>query len=359
MAIRFDKDAKRATNGPLIFFSDASSQEAFAEEIRGAIISGLSFYSYRSPSSTMVSFGSSEGFIEGIGEPGFVIGLFDPEKPFITIPYRGVKHQHSSLSLYTMPQHSTSYEDYSKEVEGIISDLKNVKRGKVVAARVILRNEPLPLAETFYEFCRKFPEAFIFCFSTPATGCWIGATPELLLESSGTYLNSMALAGTRNAGSNRRWDEKNMEEQRIVTDYILNVLKANGLKPFTEETVTKQTGNIEHICTPIFADSKSLNAENLYSLLKSLSPTPALCGSPKNFALTEIQNFEKFQRGCYGGFCGPYRSLQDFSLNVVLRCAAVDQLKYCIYSGGGITSVSTVEEEWKETEMKANNTFGF
>lgn len=78
MSIRFDKDARRATNGPMIFFSDPSAMVSLSEEIRGAIESQLAFYAYRMPGDLMISFGSSEHVVEGIGERGFVIAPFCP-----------------------------------------------------------------------------------------------------------------------------------------------------------------------------------------------------------------------------------------------------------------------------------------
>ena len=70
MGIRFDKDTRRATNGPMIFFSDPSAEISLGEEIRGAIESRLSFYAYRRPGDMMITYGSSEGVVEGIGVPG-------------------------------------------------------------------------------------------------------------------------------------------------------------------------------------------------------------------------------------------------------------------------------------------------
>ena len=356
MGIRFERGNRKATNGPLIFFS-ILHDEFFEEEIRNAFYSGLSFYSYRFPGDSMFSYGSSEGYEEGLGKPGFVIGFFSPQLPFITIPYSGVKTKNPSESLYSMPQVSTPYSDYSMEVEDIINSLKEGKGDKVVAARVEVRDIETDVAEKFYELCEKFPDAFVFCFSTPATGCWIGASPELLLENQNGVLRSMALAGTRQAGVTDPWDHKNIEEQRIVTDYILACFRRNGLEPKAGDTFTKPTGKIEHLCTPVVvsAPSSSFNLENL---VRDLSPTPALCGSPKQFALQEISRLEKFDRGCYGGFCGPFRSADDFHFQVVLRCATVAQQRLCIYVGGGITSHSEVASEWEETEMKIKNIFG-
>ena len=357
MGIRYDRNLGRATNGPLIFFSDPSSQEAVAEEIRGAIVSGLSFYCYRSPGSPMISFGSSERYVEGI-EEGFVIGSFSHDFPLLSIPYRNSKKPTAITESYEMPESSTTYEEYSSEVEGIIRDLKGNRDSKVVAARVIVKEESLEPAKLFFELSSKFPESFIFCFSTPATGCWIGASPELLLEGKKQTLYTMALAGTRRKGEDTPWDDKNIKEQGIVTDYIRNVFRLYDKDVEEGELFNRVTGNLEHLCTPISVEWENIDKLTLEEIIRTLSPTPALCGNPKEFALEEIKKCEKFDRGCYGGFCGPFHSLNEFTFNVVLRCASFSQKKYCIYVGGGITYKSQVEAEWIETEMKMKNTFG-
>lgn len=354
MGIRFERDSRRATNGPLFFFS-ILKDETFEEEIRSAFLSGLSFYAYRYPNDSMMCYGSSEGYVEGLELQGFVIGRFSPEKPYITIPYDGVKRKGSEDCMYVMPTRSTTFEEYSMGVTEIIEALEEGRGDKVVSARVEIREEKFDIAEKFYSLCQKFPEAFVFCFGTPATGCWIGASPELLLEGKEKEIRTMALAGTRRAGEEGEWDSKNIEEQKIVADYIGAVFLEKGLEPEFEETYNKVTGKIEHICTPIMARLSKEEKIDLTSLLKSLSPTPALCGTPKEFALSEIRKTEKFDRGCYGGFCGPYHSLNDFTFNVVLRCASLDERKLCIYAGGGITKHSEVEKEWNETEMKIEN----
>ncbi|MCH5226589.1 MAG: chorismate-binding protein [Muribaculaceae bacterium] len=355
MGIRYERDSRRATNGPLIFFSIAKD-EAFEEEIRSAFISGLSFYAYRFPNDSMMCYGSSEGYEVGLDHPGFVIGRFEPGLPIITIPYNGAKSNDTSIESYEMPDTSTKYEEYSKEVEGIVASLQNHPKSKVVAARVLIKENEFDIAELFYTLCQRFPDAFVFCFSTPATGCWIGASPELLLSGREDNLQSMALAGTRPLGAIGEWDKKNIEEQRIVTDYISDIFKAQNLFPSIGNPQTLATGKIEHICTGISATrDKDFNLEKM---IRALSPTPALCGEPKDFALKKIHEYEKFDRGCYGGFCGPYHSISDFSFNVVLRCASLTERKICLYAGGGITNHSDVESEWKETEMKLSNTFG-
>lgn len=358
MGIRFDRDTKRATNGPVIFFSDAMSESAFSEEVKGAILSGLSFYSYRMPGDLMISFGSSEGYLNGIGVPGFVIGRFLPNLPYLTIPYKGIGKNSENDQGYRMPEESTSFEKYSNEVAGILSFLdKQDKSGKVVAARVMVKDEDIDPSHLFFRLLRTFPNAFVFCFSTPATGCWIGASPELLLKGKNGILETMALAGTREIGEDEPWDEKNIEEQVIVKDYIENIFRNNGLSPIEGETFSKEAGIIEHICTPVSAEILSGKKIDIEKFLHELSPTPALCGFPKEEALRIIEKYENFDRGCYGGFCGPYHSAKDFHFNVVLRCASFTEREICLYAGGGITSKSNVYNEWRETQLKFFDSF--
>ncbi|MDE6335392.1 MAG: hypothetical protein K2L34_02370, partial [Muribaculaceae bacterium] len=87
MGISFELGTRKATNGPMIFFSDPVSEVNLRDEIRGAIESRLCFYAYRMPGDMMVSFGSSEGVIEGFGKSGFVIAPFLPQAKIWAIPY--------------------------------------------------------------------------------------------------------------------------------------------------------------------------------------------------------------------------------------------------------------------------------
>ncbi|MCH5229694.1 MAG: chorismate-binding protein [Muribaculaceae bacterium] len=353
MGITYKRN-RDTTNGPMIFFSIFHDEE-FEEEIRSAFINNLSFYAYRHPHDSMMSYGSSEDYIEGIGEAGFVIGWFDETRPFITIPYSRQKMKCIDKDLYNFPSQSTTFEEYSKEVTNIIKAIEKKEVTKVIASRVIVKGINFDIAEKFYELIEKFPDSYVFCFSTPATGCWMGASPELLLKGDSDILSTMALAGTREIGSEEEWDQKNIEEQKIVTDYILNCFRTNGFIPINNPVITKRSGIIEHLCTPITASVKELELDQLESLLRDLSPTPALCGTPKEEAKLIIKTQESFDRGCYGGFCGPFHSTKDFTFNVVIRCASLNEKNCCIYVGGGITDKSTVDKEWLETELKARN----
>lgn len=355
MGIRYDRDTMRRAAGPTIYFTDPTSLIMLTNEIRSTLEKGLPLYAYRRPGDMTITFGSSSKVKEGLGTAGFVIAPFLPTLPYLVIPYRegeGKKAAEEIISPF--PDKSTTKDEYREELNAIREALTKNGGGKIIAARRIVEDGKVDVTATFFELCRLHPHSFVYCFHTPQTGCWIGASPELLLEGRRGTVATMALAGSRQAGSDHPWDSKNIEEQEMVAEYIEETLISNSIRIEREEPFTRQAGKVEHICTMFQGEpEKAFTPATLGSLLHDLSPTPALCGVPKELALSVINQQEKNTRGCYGGFCGPYRSAEDFTFYVNLRCAQIEEERYCIYSGGGITLKSDAEKEWDETELKA------
>lgn len=351
MGIRFEYGARKATNGPMIFFSDPVSEVNLKEEIRGAIESRLCFYAYRMPGDMMVSFGSSEGTVAGIGMPGFVVAPFLPGFPALTIPYAPARRENRN-EAFAFPAKSTSKEEYLNEIEEIQKCIAGDANRKIVAARVADGEGNIDVASTFLKLSAAYPDACVFCFSTPETGCWLGATPELLLQRKNDEISTMALAGTREAGSTGDWDNKNRLEQQMVAEYVEKAMNDTGLCVEKGTTYTRNAGNVEHLCTPIYGRVPSDTIFTPGPLLTRLSPTPATAGVPREEALCVIEHCESFPRAYYGGYCGPFRNEKDFNLFVILRCARVEKERFALFAGGGITAESNPESEWKETELK-------
>lgn len=171
----------------------------------------------------------------------------------------------------------------------------------------------------------------------------------------------MALAGTRprtNDASAQHpfnfnapaWDTKNIDEQQLVVDFITDCLGRHHLSPDVSWRFTRTAGPVEHCCTSITA--KTPHAIDLGSLLRDLSPTPAVCGSDREEAVSIINRFESFDRQCYGGFFGPVKAADDFDLYVNLRSCRVYDDGAALFAGGGITLLSDPDDEWNETERK-------
>lgn len=212
------------------------------------------------------------------------------------------------------------------------------------------------LKSSLLSLSSAFPKAFVFCFYTPQSGLWIGASPELLLKKKGEKMFTVALAGTRQAHTEEEWDAKNVKEQGMVVEYIENILKKHNLS-FTrpDSPISRNAGSIEHLFTPFTIDNPQFTAETLTNFLCDFSPTPALCGLPKEKAYHIISDSEKFSRGYYGGFVGPYNSDGDFSFFVLLRAMRIEREEWCMFAGGGITIDSNSHAEWIEVNRKASS----
>jgi isochorismate synthase len=87
-------------------------------------------------------------------------------------------------------------------------------------------------------------------------------------------------------------------------------------------------------------------------LIRSLHPTPAVCGLPREKALQLIEKHETHNRNLYAGLIG-YKSKEELNVFVNLRCMQVTENDFLLYVGGGITDQSIPENEWNETENKA------
>ncbi|MDE6109679.1 MAG: chorismate-binding protein, partial [Muribaculaceae bacterium] len=144
---------------------------------------------------------------------------------------------------------STQRSAYLESTGRLIKRLKS-RGGKCVRSRVSSSGRvSLDLDTAVAELFGRFPDAFCYCYYTPQTGLWAGATPELLIDATRDTVKTMALAGTRRSGTDAPWDIKNIEEQNLVTQFICDAMQECGLNPVIGETHTLRYGVIEHICT--------------------------------------------------------------------------------------------------------------
>lgn len=245
----------------------------------------------------------------------------------------------------------TSPEVYAAHVESIIAQHSALGGGKTVYARRIsdptARADWAAIAE---EYMDLFPDTFRFLFATPDAGCWLGASPELLLRRrrGSDTVETMALAGTLRADS-QQWDDKNREEHDYVTRFIVDTMRDFGLNPKVGPAEEVRFGSLRHLCHRITASYTG----PLVPLLNRLSPTPALSGFPREESLRTIERLEG-DRSLYGGYVGVNDAEGTYvAVNLRSVCFNPHSGGYCIYAGGGITSLSDPADEWLETESKS------
>ncbi|MBD5289619.1 MAG: chorismate-binding protein [Bacteroides sp.] len=330
------------------------------------IIGGPYWYAWSEPGNNDILFGAATKAVEGLHPGGFAISPFNGKKTdtLTLVPQKEIIVNSSAIKTHpeeirrgekvpAAEENEEAPEWYREAILRIKDELKKRGGGKIVLSRTREHRFEIGIAERILQLRKRYPDAFIFAFATPETGLWYGASPEILLYADGSEFHTVALAGTRLRGSAGEWDEKNREEQRMVTDFILDSFRKENMIPKEQGPETKPAGPVEHIMTrisaPIPADVK------LEDFLENLSPTPALCGSDRELSLRILEEIEEVPRKMYGGWCGPFFDNMNFLFHVNLRSAEImSDGRHILHVGGGITLLSDADAEWEETRRKAS-----
>ncbi|NML56175.1 chorismate-binding protein [Chryseobacterium cheonjiense] len=296
----------------------------------------------RNPNENHIIFHPFEG-METVEHHGKIITIKTEETDF------------SELINTSLPNDSNHYiaetkDEYLKNLEDVIDVINKNQLPKLVYSRrkIITDFGKIDLKKSFTNLCNSYQNAFRYIFINGETS-WMGAFSEVLGKfNKNTYeFETMSLAGTLPVSES--WSEKEIEEQKPVTEYIRNILKNYSEYPEESETYDHISGNIKHLRTDFKA---RINPENLDSIIQQLHPTPAVCGIPKNFCKEKIRELEKFPRELYAGYI-KVETEESILYFVNLRCCKLYQDSVHVFVGGGITAQSSPEKEWQETELKS------
>lgn len=377
--------------------------DQFFEQITIQLSANLPFVAYRKPNTTtikaMLQHNDALYSLVDFSESGFVYAPFDSREVTYIMPLEHSKiidvefvaddlleHDIHKKSVSANVFNVNSEVDKQSHIKRVVDCIETIKSGicsKIVLSRreqlEYLENDPITI---FKRLLHRYPTAFVYIWYHPKVGLWLGATPETLLSITGNQLKTMALAGTQSFEGSTEvvWEEKEREEQQIVTDFIVEGLKSavdnseglhNAIKVFGPKTV--QAGNLLHLLTEISMPLKP-EPQLLKSILDAIHPTPAVCGFPKERAKTYIIDNEGYPREFYSGFMGELNVKETISRNtnrrniennayssqktvthlyVNLRCMQIKDQELYIYVGGGITKDSNAEAEWSETVHKS------
>jgi len=355
----------------------------------------LPFVVYRKPNSNEVlALLQKDSFCHTTSEyseSGFVFAPFEDKKASILIPLE----QSEQLSvidtsnlrflekaeIQVIKTKSSIAEDNGAKafhINLVQKGIDTIKKGDLRKV-VLSRTETIKLSETnpteiFKRLLSNYLSEFVYCFYHPEVGTWLGATPETLLKIEGQRFYTTALAGTQKFEGKLdvKWNPKEIEEQNIVTNYIIENLQPLITNLKVENVETTKAGSLLHLKTNI-SGIIDFNTLNLKQMLQTLHPTPAVCGFPKQKAKQFILEHENYDREFYTGFLGElnlkekkfrnsnrkniendaYSTFKTVSnLFVNLRCMQLKSGEAILYVGGGITKDSNPEAEWEETVIK-------
>jgi isochorismate synthase len=250
------------------------------------------------------------------------------------------------------PPYAVSKKEYLIGAESLLNSFPIFNLRKAVYGRIKSTHfDSSKCFELYNQLIEDHPNAFVYLVSSPQFGTWIGATPEVLLSMHGRQGYTMSLAGTRKVGAGvNDWEEKEMEEQYLVSEYIQNRLLTQELQEIEQHgPFDMDAGPVKHLRTDFSFYSPEKNA---MEIALELHPTPAVAGVPTKVAQDLIATLEPFHRDLYTGFIGSVSDDHSY-IYVNLRCCQIQADKAFLYLGGGYTNQSIPEDEWEETENKA------
>ena len=252
-------------------------------------------------------------------------------------------------------------QQWESRVAQAIAKIDKTEIDKVVLARDLIAStsREIDVRPILTSLANNYPATWVF-----SVDGLIGATPELLLRLSRGMVTSRVLAGTipktgddardlALAGSLAR-SSKDLEEHEYAVRSV-----AEALEPFCSSTNVPDApfvlhlANVMHLATDVTgALLESKHHVDAFALLKSLHPSAAVCGTPRNIAFDVIDEIEGMNRGRYAGPVGWIDARGDGELGIALRSGQVTGNEIRIFAGCGIVSGSDPVVELAESNAK-------
>ncbi len=336
------------------------------ETLKKATQDNKASVAYRAPNENtlqaVIQKDAAVNVFDDFSKTGFVFAPFDnKEDAYLIHPDEVLEEQLKEYRTSSLFKTSTDLEfdlevkrNHVERVAKAIEEIQNSELTKIVISRKeSVETDDFDTLEVFENLLYAYPNAYVYLWSHPNIGTWLGATPETLLTVEGKRFKTMSLAGTQPYKNTLQpvWGAKELEEQQMVSDFIEGHLKNNVDNLVFSEVETVKAGSLLHLNTRIKGELKKV--EDVEKLVSLLHPTPAVCGLPREKSKEYILANEGYHRSFYTGYLGALNMNAKTALYVNLRCFSVHNNVVSLYVGGGITQNSNPELEWLETVAKS------
>ena len=271
--------------------------------------------------------------------------------------------QDASFSLETPGTDSKEYFQWVENIKKAKQAISKEEFKKVVLARQLNIKLDRKIKDTHIlnRLRVQYPDCYSFLIRQDGDSSFIGCTPERLASFNSKFVLTEGLAGSISRGKTASEDavleynllhsSKDLHEHGIVLDAIeenLGHYSDNVQHP--EAPQIKKLSNVQHLYTPITAKIK--NGVSRTEVLKTLHPTPAVGGFPKEKAVEFIKEHEDFNRGWYAAPIGWINAHGNGEFIVAIRSGLIKNDEVRFFAGCGIVEDSDPEKEWEETNLK-------
>ena len=186
-------------------------------------------------------------------------------------------------------------------------------------------------------------------------------SPETFIEIKNHRITTHPMKGTidadlPNAAEILRNDIKEKAEHYTVVDLLRNDLSmvANNVQvdEFQRlDYIKTREKNLFGMSSEISGDVKPMFKNKIGTILQKLLPAGSILGAPKPKTLEMVLEAEGYDRGFYTGIAGWFDG-ENLDSCVMIRFIEQENKQFYFKSGGGITHMSKLEDEYNEMKNK-------
>ncbi|MDO5534556.1 MAG: isochorismate synthase [Propionibacteriaceae bacterium] len=247
---------------------------------------------------------------------------------------------------------------YRQAVSAAVVRIADGEVEKVVLARDLLASAPDPLDVS--TLITRLQHANPTSYTFHVDGM-VGASPEMLIATTGASVRSQVLAGSAPVTGDPETDAaaaaelaasaKDRVEHAYATESVVSRLRSLA-DVSADEPHIKRLPRIMHLATDVTGTLRT--PRSALAIAGVVHPSAAVCGTPTEDAFALIAELEGFDRGRYAGPVGWVDARGDGEFVIALRCGQVtpDGTGIRLFAGGGIVAGSVPSDELAETARK-------
>lgn len=251
---------------------------------------------------------------------------------------------------------------WTSSVQRILNEIHSGRLEKATLARHLRLSfgGRCPVRPILRNLAGSYPDCRVFALAR-GESCFLGATPEVLIQQEKRRIRSVCLAGSAPRDPDQAVDDiearilmddhKERWEHEVVVRWI-----ADRLEPLASDLSWNTTPRllrlraVQHLET-VFEGTVP-DGRDALELLAAIHPTPAVAGRPLAEALKIVREEEEMDRGWYAGPIGWMDREGDGEMALGIRSALIRGPEAFLFAGAGIVEGSDPDKEWREVELK-------